>query len=203
MQNSKLFPGQYPEPPFRGEESLFSFSKNVPKLSYNVTAMQNSKIFRGTKTFISRRVVFVLQKCTETLLRTAMQNSKIFRGTKPRTFISRGGGLVFVLQKCTETFPQQCRIRKFSRGQYPRFKVNESLFSFSENVLENSCSNAEFKNFPGDNTPNLRFRGEENLFSFSENVPKLSYGYAEFLKKSGGRTLDPGLREWEVKVASS
>ena len=50
----------------------------------------------------------------------------------------------------------------------------ESLFSFSKTVLKLSYSNAEFKIFPGDITPDPRFRGEEGLFSFSKNVPKLS-----------------------------
>ena len=67
-----------------------------------------------------------------------------------------------------------------------RFKRDESLFSFTENVLEYSYSNADFKNIPRDNTPNPRFKGEESLFSFSENKPKRSYSNAEFLQKFRG-----------------
>ena len=35
MQDSQILRGQYPGPRSKGEESLFSFSKNVPKLSYS------------------------------------------------------------------------------------------------------------------------------------------------------------------------
>jgi hypothetical protein len=45
------------------------------------------------------------------------------------------------------------------------------LFSFSKNVRKRSYSNAEFKHFPGDNTPDPRFRGEKNMFLFSKNAP--------------------------------
>ena len=54
-----------------------------------------------------------------------------------------------------------------------------------------SYSNAEFKNFPGDNTLDLRVTGEERLFSFSKNVPKLSYSNAEFKQLSGDNAPDP------------
>ena len=63
------------------------------------------------------------------------------------------------------------------------------MFSFSENVPKLSYSNAEFKKFPCDNTPNSRFRGEESWFYFSENVPKRSYNNAELHKIS--RTPGP------------
>ena len=59
-------------------------------------------------------------------------------------------------------------------------------------MLKLSYSNAEFKKFPGDNTPDPRFKGEENLFSFSENVPKLSCcnSNAEFKNFPGDKTPD-------------
>ena len=42
----------------------------------------------------------------------------------------------------------------------PRLRGEESLFSFSENVakLSHCNSDAEFKHFPGDKTPDLLFR---------------------------------------------
>ena len=43
------------------------------------------------------------------------------------------------------------------------------MFCISKNVLKLSYSNAEFKHFPGDNTPDPRFWGEESLFLFYEN----------------------------------
>ena len=49
-----------------------------------------------------------------------------------------------------------------------RFRWEENLFSFFENVPKLSYSNAEFKMFLGDNTPDPRFRGEESLFLFSK-----------------------------------
>ena len=64
-------------------------------------------------------------------------------------------------------------------------------FLFSKNVPKLSYSNAEFKNFPGDITPDPPFRGKESLFLLSENVPKLSYINAEFKKILGDNTPDP------------
>ena len=61
-------------------------------------------------------------------------------------------------------------------------RKGESLFSFTKNVLKLAYSNAEFKNFPGDNTLDPGFRGEENLFLFSKNALKQSYSNAEFKK---------------------
>ena len=57
-----------------------------------------------------------------------------------------------------------------------------------------SHSNAEFKNFPGDFTLDLRVRDEERLFSFSENVLKLNYSNAEFKHFLGDNTPDPRFR---------
>ena len=87
---------------------------------------------------------------------------------------------------------------KILRRTIPRTFVlgGGSLFSFSENVLKLSYSNAEFKNFPGENTPDPRFRGEESLFLFSDNVPEqlLSYINAGFKHFPGDNTPDPRFR---------
>ena len=74
--------------------------------------------------------------------------------------------------------------------------ITTSLFSFSENVLKLSYSNAEFKQFSRGNTPVPPFwwkRREErgSLFLFSENVLKLSYNNAELTIFSGDYTTRP------------
>ena len=40
-------------------------------------------------------------------------------------------------------------------------------------LLKLSNNDAEFKNFPGGNTPDSRFRGGQSLFLLSENIRKL------------------------------
>ena len=61
----------------------------------------------------------------------------------------------------------------FVPGQYsgPPFQGWRTFVFVLRIWTKLSYSNAEFKNFPGDNTLDLRVRGEERLFSFSENVP--------------------------------
>ena len=70
----------------------------------------------------------------------------------------------------------------FVPGQYsrPPFQGKRTFVFVLRKWTKFSYSNAEFKNFPRDNTSDLRVRGEERSFSFSENVPKLSYSNAEF-----------------------
>ena len=82
----------------------------------------------------------------------------------------------------------------------PRLWGEESLFSFSDNVqnLSYCNSNAEFKNYSGDKTPDLCFREEESLFSFSENVLKLSLSNAGFKNSPGDNTPDLRFRERTV-----
>ena len=79
-----------------------------------------------------------------------MQNSENFQGVS----VSVKGRrlIIFVLKKCTKTFLQQCRIHKFFKGYNTHglpFSGRVSLFSFSENVLKLSPSNAEFTNVYG------------------------------------------------------
>ena len=108
-----------PDPRFKGKERLFLFSENEPN---SPTIMPNSNIFRGTtpRTFVlgEKNVRFRSQKMYRNS-NIAMLNSNIFSETIPRTPILGRGKYVFVLQKCTITLLQQCRIHKFSGGQYP------------------------------------------------------------------------------------
>ena len=93
----------------------------------------------------------------------------------------------------------QCRILKFSGVNIPdlRFRGGggrKICFHFPK-MYQNSHSNAEFKNFLRDNTPDPRFRGEENLFQFSKmyhNSPKNS--------KSFPGTIHQTPVLWERKV---
>ena len=120
------------------------------------------------------------------------------------TYLLGNEKFVFVLQKFIKTLLQQCRIQSSPDS---RFRGEECLFSFSENVLKLSNSNAEFKNFPKDNTPDPRFRGnlgKESLFSLSENVYQNSSTAMQNIKKIPGvKPPDPRFWEGEVKVASS
>ena len=67
--------------------------------------------------------------------------------------------LVFVLRKCSKTLLSNAEFKQFSGGNTPdpRFGGREgrragSLFLFSENLLELSYNNAEYKIFSGDYT---------------------------------------------------
>ena len=92
MQNSKFFLGSYPDPRFSGragEESLFLFLKNVPKLSYNNAEFKKfsgviippDPVLREGKGGLS--LFCSLKMYLKTL--TAMQNSQIFPRVIPRT----------------------------------------------------------------------------------------------------------------------
>ena len=85
---------------------------------------------------------------------------------------------------------------KIFRGQF--VLGGGDLFSFSKNVPKLSYSNAEFKKFLWDNTPDSRFSEDENWFYFSENVPKRSYSIAEFQKFP--KVPDPRFWEGEGKL---
>ena len=92
------------------------------------------------------------------------------------------GRFVFVLKKCTQTLPQQCRILKMFRGDTPDpgFGVGEGrgrrgLFSFSENALTLSYSNAELKIFPVVIPPDPRFRG--GIEEAKLHLPVILSGY--------------------------
>ena len=64
------------------------------------------------------------------------------------------------------------------------------ICSHSPKMYQNSpYSNAEFKKFLCDNTPDSRFRGEESWFKFSENVPTRSSNNAGLEKNP--ELLDP------------
>ena len=84
MQNSKHFPGDNaPDPRYRGEEILFLFSENVPKLSYSNADFKN---FPGDNTLDpvlgERKFCFRSPKMYQNFP-TAMQISKILRGKYP------------------------------------------------------------------------------------------------------------------------
>ena len=90
----KNFPGDNtPDPRFRGEENLFSFSKMYQ--NYPI-AMQNSKIFPGTiqRTFVlgERKVGFISPKMYKHAP-TAMQNSKKFQNSRTLVFGRERGKL--------------------------------------------------------------------------------------------------------------
>ena len=126
-----------------------------------------------------------------------MQNSNNFLGTIPRTPVSGERKVCFHSPKMYQNSPTVIAMHnsKIFRGTKPRtFVLGGSLFSFSENVLKLSYGKAEFKNFPGDNTPDPHFREEESLFSFSENVPKLFYSNAEFKNFPWDNTPNPRFR---------
>ena len=81
-----------------GEEILFPFKENVPKLSYSNADFQN---FPGDKTLDpvleARKVNFRSRKIYWNSP-TAMQNSKIFSGTIPRITVLGVRKFVFVLR---------------------------------------------------------------------------------------------------------
>ena len=121
-------------------------------------AMLNPNIFPGTipRTPVlgERKICFCSPKMYHNSP-TAMQNSKIFWGTIPGTFVLVGE-FVFILRKCTKTLLySNAEFENFpgKNTPDPRFRGEESLFSFSENVPKLLYSNTEFKPFPRDNTP--------------------------------------------------
>ena len=148
IQNSKNFPGQCPGPRLKGYEILFPFSENV---SYSNA---NFKKIPGDNTMdpvLGARKVFFRSPKIYQNSPTAMQNSKIFPGTIPWTFVLGAGYFVFILRKFTKTPIQPCKIHKFSGDNTPnpRFREEDSLFSFSKNVPKLSYSNVEFRTNPG------------------------------------------------------
>ena len=81
--------GHYYGPRFRGKESLFLLSENVPKLSYSNAEFKKipgdntpDPLFWGEESLFS---FSENQNCPTVI---EMQNSKIFPGTKLRTFVS-------------------------------------------------------------------------------------------------------------------
>ena len=202
------FPGENtPDHRFREEESLFSFStfQKLNQLSYSNAEFKN---YPGDNTLDHRvRGEERLFSFSENVPKRSYSNAefKIFPGDNTPDLRFRGEKNMFLFsQKCTITLLQQFRIQKFAGVNIPDlcFRVGEeNLFSSSENVPKLSYSNAEFKKFPCDNTPDSRFRGKESWFYFSENVPKRSYNNAELQKNP--ELLDPRFWEGEGKVASS
>ena len=90
MQNSKIFPVTIPQTPVLGEiESLFSFSKNVPKLVLQQCRIQTFSRgqYSGPSVLGERKVCFCSPKMYQSSP-SAMQNSKIFPSTIPRILIS-------------------------------------------------------------------------------------------------------------------
>ena len=117
MQNSQILRGQYPGTRFRGEESLFSFSENIPKLFYSNAEFEN---FPGdnTRTIVlgAGKFVFVLGKITKTL---SYSNAEFTNspGTIPRTPVLGEREVCFRSPKMYKTLLQQCRISKQIRGR--------------------------------------------------------------------------------------
>ena len=115
MLNSNIFPGKIPRTTVLGEKKICFCS---PKMYHNCpTAMQNSKFFGGQlypgPSFQGGEFVFILQKCTVTLL----QQCKIQKFSEDNTpdLRFRGGGVCFHSPKMywnsptamqnSETFP--------------------------------------------------------------------------------------------------
>ena len=149
---------------------MFSFSKNVLKLSYSYAEFKN---FPGGNVldprFSEEESLFLFFK---NALKQSYSNAefKKFLEDNAPTLVLGDRKYCFRSPKMYQnTLSQQCRFQKIFRGQYPgpRFRGYESLFQFSENLPKLSYSNAEFKIFPGDNTPDLRFRGREVCFCSS------------------------------------
>ena len=91
MWNSKFFPGNNtPSLSFRGEKSLFSFSENVPKLSY-CNSNAEFKDFPGNKTpdlhFMGEESLFPF---SENVLKFSYSNTefKNFPGNNKRKCVS-------------------------------------------------------------------------------------------------------------------
>ena len=102
----------------RGEKSLFSFSENVPKLSYSNAEFQN---FPGdnTPTFVSGigKFFFVLRKFTETLLYSNAEFTNSPGIIVPRTPVLGERKVCFRSPKMYQNSPiQQCRIQKKKSG---------------------------------------------------------------------------------------
>ena len=113
--------------------------------------MQISENFPGTipRTFVlgGGKFVFILRKCTKTLLK----NWEFFPGTIPRTFILGEEGL-FSLSESVLKFSYSNEEFKKILGDNtpdPRFKGEESLFSFSDNVPKFSYSHEQNSNKTG------------------------------------------------------
>ena len=138
-------------------ESLFSFSKNVLKLSYINAEFKN---FPGDNTpdprFRGRgKFVLVLRKCTKTLLLRQQCRIQNFSREQNPDLHFRGWGRLFRSPKMYWNSPTAMQNSKIFPGTILRTPVlgEESLFSYSVNVLKLFYNNAEFKNSPRDNTP--------------------------------------------------
>ena len=119
-----------------------------------------------------------------------MQNSKISPGAIPWTPVLGEKKVCFVLQKCTKTILQQCRIPKFSRGQYPRpsFQRPEILFSCSENSLKLSNTAMQNSQILREQYHRTLVLGERKVcFRYSEMYKHSSTAMPNSIKK---------IREW-------
>ena len=111
---------------------------------------------------------------------------------------ARGGNYLFFNCLIDNDFTSYVAWTKLSKFQ----PITTSLFSFSENVLKHSYSNAEFKQFSEGNTPDPRFGGREGKrgeVCFCS--PKISYNNAELTISSGGYRGVMQWRLWRLKPA--
>ena len=115
-----------------------------------------------------------------------------FPGSISRTFVLGGRvKFVFIFRKCTKTLLQQCRIQKFSRGQYsrPPFLWRGKFVLVLQNVPKLSYSNAEFKKFLCRQCTGLPFQGRGKLVLFLRKCTKTILQQCRISKNS--RTSGP------------
>ena len=152
---------------------VFVLQKFIKTLLYSNTEFKkftrgqcHEPPFKGKREF-----VFVLKKCTETILQQCrIQNFSRGQCLGPPVLGERK--FCFRFPKIYQTLLQQSRIQTISRGQYPgsSFWGRKVCFLFSKNSLKLSYTPMQNSQVVRVNTPDPRFRGEESLFLFSENV---------------------------------
>ena len=128
---------------------------------------------------------------SENVLKLSYSNAefKNFPGDNTPDSVSGEGKVCFRSPNMYQNSPiQQCRIQKFSRGQYPEpsFEGRGKFVFALRKCTKTLLQQCRIQKFSLGQYPGPRFRGEESWLSFSENVPKLSYSNAEFLKKIRG-----------------
>ena len=105
-----------------------------------------------------------------------MQNSKIFPGKMPRTPVLGDRKFCFRSPIMYQNSPTAMQIPQIFPGTKPWTpfqglgKFVSVLHKFTKTLL---YSNAEFENFPGHKTPDLRFRGRKVCFH-SPKIHKIS-----------------------------